>query len=103
MKKNLVLVSSKDRQTKIFPKAKELNDRSMMMKVGVDAPVDMIAMDFRYHRICMTTYLNRKTGVATDGDMKPKREEAIDILVSEIKDNILRKKAGYYSSNFLAR
>ena len=54
----LVLVSSYDMQISIHQKAKELDDESILMKIEGhgDFTVDMIAKDFKYHRLCMNAF-----------------------------------------------
>ena len=49
----LVLVSSFDMQHSVHKKAKELGDESILVKIEGhgDSTVDMIAKDFRYHRL----------------------------------------------------
>ena len=58
----MFLVATHQRQESIHEKAKELNDDLMLYKIqghGNDH-IDMIAANFRYHKSCMDSFMNRK-------------------------------------------
>ena len=84
--RRLLAVTEFDRQTAIHKKAKELQDTKILTKiqgVGSDC-VDMIAYGFKYHKICMTTFLNRKPNTeSNNSSANPPREEPSISLFSK--------------------
>ena len=96
--KQLVLVSSDDRQHSIHEKAKELNDQLILTKIQGygTTTLDMVAEDFRYHRLCMTRFMNRKF-VGDPINTKPSDPyaEAFHDLLSEISDPLLKNKSAF--------
>lgn len=87
----LVLLSSFDMQHSIHQKAKELGDESILMKIEGhgDSTVDMIANDFRYHRLCMTRFLNRKKEEESSSTGTNPYDSAFEQLCNEISDPLL--------------
>lgn len=58
----LMLVSTIDRQNSVWSKAAELGDEAMLHSILAitGGCINMVANDFRYHRACMNTYLNKE-------------------------------------------
>ena len=60
--RKLILVSTTNRHNLICTKAKELKDNHMLqiLQGFGESCADMVASDFRYHKSCLTSYMNRK-------------------------------------------
>ena len=75
----LRLVESYDKQSRIWQKARELNDGNMLHRIQGhgDECIDMVASDFRYHDSCIAAYVKivscsrqqRRTSTDTDDEI----------------------------------
>ena len=103
--RNLILVSTLDRQKSILSKAKELCDNNMLqfLQGHGDSCVDMIASGFRYHKLCLDTYLNKKPAEAQN--LKPQNlyEVGFNWLVSFINNALSENNNRIFFSHKTSR
>lgn len=101
---NLVLVASKERQLAVWQKAREINDRNMLLLIEGygDTHVDMVAKDFRYHRNCMSNYLLKKPE-RPEETLSRKRQKTFEELVLEVDDHLFGKDGVYDFSTVIKR
>lgn len=94
--RTMSLVSSSERVDAIFKQANELQDQSFLSKIRNERyeKVDLIAGGFRYHRSCMTDFMNRKYKGRKDKSHSG-IERAFLQLVHEISDKILQDGVVY--------
>ncbi|GFR98062.1 hypothetical protein ElyMa_004491600 [Elysia marginata] len=104
--RNLILVSTIDRQRSIHEKAKQLQDVSVLTKVqgfGSEC-IDMVANDFRYHRSFMADFLNRKaqtpclSSAASSATMS-REESVLESIFKEVGEVVTANRETLLMSN----
>ena len=99
--RHLFLIATEQRRNSIQEKAKQLNDQDILLKIQGHSceTIDMIAADYRYHKVCMDQYLNRrvqKTMTSSEDDQVAGfYNQAFETLIEEI-DKLIKEKNIYF-------
>ncbi|GFS26277.1 hypothetical protein ElyMa_001712700 [Elysia marginata] len=106
--RNLILVSTIDRQRSIHEKAKQLQDVSVLTKIqgfGSEC-IDMVANDFRYQyrRSCMADFLNRKAQTpclssAASSALMSREESVLESIFKEVGEVVIANRKTLLMSN----
>lgn len=82
-----MLITDLEGHKPIQQKARSLHDEVMLKRLHMfdSGSIDIVAADFRYHRSCMTTYMNKRiTGAKQQAENDP-YNDAFEKLISEIE------------------
>ena len=88
--RQLTLVSTTERQHSIHMKAKSLCDEALLTKIQVYGTevIDMIANDFRYHKLCMDKFMTRRVTPPMSNPERDRTNEAFDEFITEVTDSL---------------
>ena len=94
----LLLITDLEGHKPIQQKARSLHDEVMLKRLHMfdSGSIDIVAADFRYHRSCMTTYMNKRiTGAKQQAENDP-YNDAFEKLISEIEAALFLENKVFY-------
>lgn len=94
----LLLITDLEGHKPIQQKARSLHDEVMLKRLHMfdSGSIDIVAADFRYHRSCMTTYMNKRiTGAKQQAENDP-YNDAFEKLISEIEAPLFLENKVFY-------
>jgi len=93
----LILVATEPRQKAIYEQAMKIQDQAILLKIHGIGNRDMVAADFRYHKSCMDTFMNRReTKCIMPVNQGDPYENAFGKLLLEITDTLLKDQSEFY-------
>ena len=95
----LIPIETTKRQLSIQSKAKELEHETILTKISGyrDAPMDLIAAGFCYHKSCMSRFMNRrKSNPRNFSSSSHAYENAFLDLVAQISQPLINDRKAFY-------
>ena len=79
-------------------KAKALCDEALLTKIQGygNEVIDMIANDFRYHKLCMDKFMTQRVKSPMSNQERDQTNEAFDAFITEVTDKLLKECSPFH-------